>query len=131
MRISDALTARSAASLAPQRARAAFRLPAEASAQVRRTAGAAPILGIEATGLVDEVGEKRRRLVRKGRALIDALEGLKLAVLSGRSGAGEMQRLAAESHDVPLSGDPVLDDILGGIRLRAAVELAKGAVRAG
>ena len=131
MRISDALAARSAASLAPQRARAAFRLPAEASAQVRRTVMAQPVLGIEATGLVDEVGEKRRRLVRKGRALIDALEGLKLAVLSGRTGAGEMRRLAAESQDESLSGDPALDDILAGIRLRAAVELAKSAARTG
>lgn len=131
MRISDALAARHAATAQPVRTRAAFRLPAEGAGPARRTAMAALVLGIEVTGIVDEVGERKRRLVRKGRTLLDALDGLKLALLSGRPAAGDLTRLAAESQDDAQSGDPLLDDILAGIRLRAAVELAKSAAKSG
>ena len=131
MRISDALAGRHAATAAPARTRAAFRLPAEGARPARRASMAAPVLGIEMTGMVDEVGERKRRLVRKGRTLLDALDGLKLARLAGRPAAGDLSRLAAESQDDAPSGDPMLDDILAAIRLRAAVELAKSAVKRG
>ena len=96
------------------------------------TAGtrAAPMLaGLDAMlalQSVDDALSKRRRALRRGRALLDDLEKLKLSLLEGRVGAADKARLAglvADQRD--RVDDPVLDSILGEIDVRAAVELAK------
>jgi hypothetical protein len=96
------------------------------------TAGtrAAPMLaGLDAMlalQSVDDGPSKRRRALRRGRALLDDLEKLKLSLLEGRVGAADKARLAglvADQRD--RVDDPVLDSILGEIDVRAAVELAK------
>ena len=129
MRISDALAARRAFSAAPTRTRAAFRLPAEGAVAVRGAGVAAPLFAVDAAGAVEGATERRRRMARKGRSLLDALDELRLAVLSGQSPEAALGRISAESSGREASGDVALDDILSGIELRAAVELAKAGRR--
>ncbi len=74
----------------------------------------------------DDPQERRRRSVQHGREVLDELDRLKAALLSGRIPAGELLRLAHKLGQRPaFSGDPRLDDIIGQIELRAQVELAK------
>ncbi len=74
----------------------------------------------------DDPQERKRRTVQHGREILDELDRLKAALLSGRVPAGELLRLAHRLGQRPaFSGDPRLDDIVGQIELRAQVELAK------
>jgi hypothetical protein len=75
---------------------------------------------------VEDPGERRRKAVRRGRSALDALDALKLGLLSGTYDTSALARLksAAASLAEP-SGDPALDAVLAEIELRAQVELAK------
>ncbi|MFJ5487461.1 flagellar assembly protein FliX, partial [Hansschlegelia beijingensis] len=70
--------------------------------------------------------ERRRRAVRRGRGLLDALDGLRLALVEGRADAqllaGMAQNLAGRCGQ---TGDAALDDTLSAIEVRVQVELAK------
>ena len=74
--------------------------------------------------------ERRKRAAKRGHALLDELESLKIAVLSGRVAPAQLQRLMAglraERH---AGGDPRLDEVIDLIELRASVELAKMGIR--
>jgi hypothetical protein len=75
---------------------------------------------------VEEPGERRRRAVVRGRSALDALDALKIGLLSGGLDAGMVARLksvVSGLHDG--SGDPMLDGVLAEIELRVEVELAK------
>lgn len=75
---------------------------------------------------VDGVSSRRRRATRRGSALLDDLEALKLAVLEGRAAEPELERigrLVTSAREA--SGDEGLDALLDDIELRAKVELAK------
>jgi hypothetical protein len=96
------------------------------SAQV---SGARPMSGIDsilALQEVDDVEERRQRAKRRGNLLLDKLEELKLALLSGTISPDALVELAlltrGRRED---SGDPALQEVLDQIELRAAVELAK------
>jgi hypothetical protein len=106
----------------------AFMVPGEArpAAPPARTAPALPLDVVSPAG---DALEKRRRGLRKGRSMLAALEALRLAVLAGAADDGAFGALAQELAERPEAFDPALDDILGHIRLRAAVELAKAEVR--
>jgi hypothetical protein len=96
------------------------------SAGTRATPMLAGLDAMLALQSVDDALSKRRRALRRGRALLDDLEKLKLSLLEGRVGAADKARLAglvADQRDGV--DDPVLDSILGEIDVRAAVELAK------
>ncbi len=70
--------------------------------------------------------ERRKRHSKRGREMIDGLDRLKAALLAGRVPLAELERLKAmlsERRDI--SGDAQLDEIIGHIELRVAVELAK------
>ena len=64
--------------------------------------------------------------MKRGRSALDALDALKLGLLSGTFDTGALARLksVAASLAEP-SGDPALDSVLAEIELRAQVELAK------
>ena len=107
----------------------AFSLSLGETADAAPTRGAPPVPGLDALlalQSVDDSLSKRRRALRRGHALLDDLDKLKLSLLEGRAGAADLARLAAlvtnqrESVD-----DPGLESLLGEIDLRAAVELAK------
>lgn len=110
-----------------------FRLPeageAGAAAQssgVSRTAG---VMGVDALLALQDVGgplERKRRAVRRAGRILDVLDEVKLALLDGNLGLGQLDRLRRAIHDERgLTGDPKLEEVLDEIELRAAVEMAK------
>ena len=79
---------------------------------------------------VEDVTERRRRAIRRGGGLLDRLEELKLALLDGGSSAEALERLSRSLREErPTDADATLNSLLEQIDLRAAVELAKAAVR--
>jgi hypothetical protein len=101
----------------------------EATSGPAASTGARGIGGIDvlmALQGVEEPGERRRRAVGRGRTALDALDALKIGLLSGGFDAGTVARLkAAVSGLKDGSGDPILDGVLAEIELRVEVELAK------
>lgn len=92
------------------------------------SASAAPV-SIEGLFLLQEVAEEmtgRRRAAARANSLLDRLEDLRLALISGKLPVTQLQQLRhlAREHG-PLVDDPKLTEILGEIELRVAVELAK------
>jgi hypothetical protein len=74
----------------------------------------------------EEPGERRRRAVKRGRAALDALDALKLALLAGSLDTAALSRLKSAAGDLAeRSGEPELDNVLAEIELRTQVELAK------
>ncbi|RZJ24691.1 MAG: flagellar assembly regulator FliX, partial [Brevundimonas sp.] len=79
---------------------------------------------------VEDATERRRRAVRRGSGLLDRLDELKLALLSGEAGEGALERLTRTlREDRPEDADPGLKAVLDQIDLRVAVELAKAGIR--
>jgi hypothetical protein len=75
---------------------------------------------------VDEREAKRHKAVKKGRLTLDVLSQLRDALLMGalpHSTIAQLERLVAEERRD--NDDPLLNDILNEIEVRAAVELAK------
>ena len=89
----------------------------------RTIGGLDTLLALQA---VEEPGEKRRRAVKRGRSALDALDALKLGLLSGTLDTGALARLktVASGLSEP-TGDPGLDTVMAEIDLRVEVELAK------
>ena len=75
---------------------------------------------------LEDSAERRRRAVRKGRGALDALDALKLGLLSGELDQPALNRLKANAADLQDStGDAGLDGVLAAIDLRVQVEIAK------
>jgi hypothetical protein len=99
------------------------------------TRSAAAVTGIRNIGGIDtllalqgfeEPAERRRRAVRRGRGALDALDSLKLGLLSGTLDTGALARLKSVAAGLAeATGDPGLDTVLAEIELRVEVELAK------
>jgi len=78
---------------------------------------------------VEDVTERRKRAVAKGRNALDVLDQLKIGLLDGTLGPSTLARLKVASDGLTEgSGDPGLDSVLSEIDLRVAVELAKAGV---
>jgi hypothetical protein len=98
-----------------------------------KSAGAAPgvrtIGGIDALLALqgaDDPTERRRRAIRRGGNALDALDELKLALLSGDLTSSTLLRLKSATADLTeASGDARVDCVLAEIGLRLEVELAK------
>ncbi|MGE0583494.1 MAG: flagellar assembly protein FliX, partial [Steroidobacteraceae bacterium] len=104
----------------------AARSPAQAAAS--RTVGGSDAL-LALLG-VDDRAERRRRSVARGRAALDALDELKVALLAGGPGSAMLNRLRALSQNLKeTSGESGLDAVLAEIELRVEVEIAKLAPR--
>ena len=98
--------------------------PAQTPAVALRTLGGIDAL-IALQGIEDPV-ERRGRAVKHGRRALDALDELKLGLLSGSLDQATLLRLKSVAADLQgSSGDERLDQVLGEIDLRVAVELAK------
>ncbi|MDB5415765.1 MAG: flagellar assembly regulator FliX [Rubritepida sp.] len=102
-----------------------FALPeAERSQEAAATGGvtgSTGLIGLQ-QGWTD--AERDDAAQRRGSAVLDELEGLQLALLSGRIGMGGMSRLAALAEG-EAGADPALRELLLEISLRARIELAK------
>ncbi|MEN3383785.1 MAG: hypothetical protein V7608_3829 [Hyphomicrobiales bacterium] len=89
----------------------------------RTIGGLDALLALQA---VEEPGEKRRRAVKRGRNALDALDALKLGLLSGTLDTAALARLKTVASGLSeATGDPGLDTVMAEIDLRVEVELAK------
>ena len=94
-----------------------------ATSPVRNIGGIDTLLALQG---VDEATERRRKAVKRGRGALDALDALKLGLLSGTLDMAALSRLKAASAGLAEpTGDPGLDNVLAEIGLRVEVELAK------
>jgi hypothetical protein len=106
------------------------------AASAHAPAGATSLAGLDAVltlqGDNESPSERRRRSARRGHDLLDGLDRLKAALLTGRVPTHELQAVAGRLSDrAATSGDPRLDGLIADIELRAAVELAKLETRRG
>lgn len=75
---------------------------------------------------VPDARERRARARRRAEDLLDRLDVLRMALLSGRLPVAEIEKLAVTASERrELLDDPGLSAVLGEIETRAAVELAK------
>lgn len=82
--------------------------------------------GLLALQEVDEDGRGRRQAKEHGEALLDRLDEIREALLTGRLNSGTLDRLLTQIRRQRATfSDPRLAEILDEIELRAAVELAK------
>lgn len=121
----------------PARASGGFSLPqaggsgsTNAAAATAAPAGVGDVSALMALQGVEDVMERRRRAVRRGSGILDRLEELKLALLSGETMDGSLEKLARITREErPHDDDAALNGLLDQIDLRAAVELAKADLR--
>lgn len=107
---------------------ARFSLGETATAGTGAARASAPLATLDAILQLqsdEDPGERRRRSARRGQDLLDALDRVKVGLLSGRMPAGDLGRLARTLASAGGSGDPGLDAVVAQIELRAKVELAK------
>jgi len=101
----------------------------ETTKQTTAAAALRTVGGIDALlALQGEEGpaERRRRAARRGTVALDALDELKVGVLSGDLGPATLNRLKAATAGLrEQSGDVGLDAVLAEIELRVEVEIAK------
>ena len=125
-----AAVAANAAPAAARRSSAGFALSESDAAQGQSPTVAPRTLGgidalIALQGVEDPV-ERRRRAIKQGRRALDVLDELKVGLLSGALDQAMLLRLKSVAVDLrDGSGDAKLDQVLGEIDLRVAVELAK------
>jgi hypothetical protein len=101
--------------------------PAKSATVALRTLGGIDAL-IALQGIEEPV-ERRRRAVKQGRRALDALDELKIGLLSGSFDQSTLLRLKSVAGDLKdSSGDDRLDAVLAEIDLRVAVELAKAGI---
>ena len=85
----------------------------------------ASLLAVQAAG---DPLDPRGRAMHRADGIRDVLDGLKLALLEGRSMSGRLTELAAATARArETTDDPRLEAILDEVEIRAAVELAKHA----
>lgn len=89
--------------------------------------GASPAIdSLLALQEVPEDPRRRRRAMKRGQELLDRLDDIRIALLSGRMPQEQLQKLAeALKERKEAVSDPKLAQILDEIEIRAAVELAK------
>ena len=79
---------------------------------------------------VEDPRERKKRALAKGRSALDVLDTLKLSLLDGSIDRSTLARLKVAAEGLTeATGDPGLDEVLGEIDLRVAVELAKAGIR--
>ena len=92
-------------------------------------AAAGGVMGVEALLALQDVGsplERRRRSVSRAGRILDVLEKLKVAMISGDVSADDLSTLARAVREQRAdTEDPKLEGVLDEIETRAAVELAK------
>lgn len=96
------------------------------SRQAGGTAAVAASAALIALQEVEEVGERRRRAVKRAHAMLDELEEIRNALLLGSLPAATLHRIRALLADRPADlDDPRLESLMREVELRTEVELAK------
>jgi len=119
------------ASNAKRTSSSSFSLPDAAAAPETRaalapkaTANIDALLALQ--GVEEDLVERRKRSVQRGKGALDVLDQLKIGLLSGNLDASTVNRLRDAAANLKASsGDPGLDSVLSEIELRVEVELAK------
>ena len=110
-------------------ASASFVIGDSAAAPRAATVGAAnAAAGIDALLALQAIEDpllRKKKLVRRGRALLDALDAVKADMLTGELREGHLNQIMALIGQARESNEPGLDALLDDIELRARVELAK------
>lgn len=88
-----------------------------------------PVMNVGALLALQDVGtptERKRKAVKRAAKMLDALDDMKMNLLTGEPTADSLQRLQEAIKDQrDGTEDPKLEEILNEIETRAAVELAK------
>ncbi len=117
----------------------AFALPTDQKPVDARKAGSAPamagldaLLSLQMIEVIEDPLSKKKKGLKRGRAMLDALDRLKMALLSGHLPQADLQQLVVtvEGRERD-TDDPKLEALLDEIELRAKVELAKLEMPAG
>ena len=100
---------------------------AAATTSLRTVGGIDALLALQGE---EGPAERRKRAVKRGGQALDALDELKVSVLSGALEPATLTKLRAVTAGLrDASGDPGLDQVLAEIELRVEVEIAKMAPR--
>ncbi len=96
------------------------------AARMGGVAGAMPMDGLLALQANEDATERKRRQVKRGHDLLDGLDKLKAALLSGAVPTRQLMLLKAQLESRrEATDDPGLEELIGHVELRVAVELAK------
>jgi hypothetical protein len=129
----NALAGPMAAPVARRSGGAAFKVAGDPAQTASATTTLRSLSGIDALMAlqgVEDATERRKRAVRRGRVALDALDELKLGLLSGTAQPENLRRLQVLAGELKgETGDPRLDSVLAEIQLRVEVELAKSGIR--
>ena len=94
-----------------------------------RTSSLSGVMSVDTILALQDVGgplERKRRAVRRASQMLDALDDMKISLLSGELTGADINRLQQAVRDQrDKTDDPKLEDVLNEIETRAAVELAK------
>ena len=126
----NATTKAAPASTARRPASGTFSLETEGPAHttaaptgIRNIGGIDTLLALQG---MEDPGERRKKAVKRGRGALDALDALKLGLLSGTLDTAALARLKSVGTTLAEpTGDPGLDNVMAEIALRVEVELAK------
>jgi hypothetical protein len=100
--------------------------PQAAAVALRTLGGIDALIALQG---IEDPAERRRRVIKHGRRALDALDEVKLGLLSGTLDQATMLRLKSAAADLKEgSGDARLDSVLAEIDLRVEVELAKAGI---
>jgi hypothetical protein len=97
--------------------------PATGIPTLRTVGGIDALLALQG---LEDLPERRKRAVKRGRNALDALDELKIGLLAGKLDTSSLARLKSVTAELTeASGDGHLDTVLAEIALRVEVELAK------
>jgi hypothetical protein len=96
---------------------------ASAAGGLRTVGGIDALIALQG---IEDLPERRRHAVKRGRVALDALDELKIGLLGGTLSPVTLTKLqSAAAYLKQGSGDDRLDTVLGEIELRVEVEIAK------
>lgn len=98
---------------------------AQKAAESSASAPTPAIDSILALQAVEDPLFAKRKAIKRGQSILEALEAMKANLLAGQVNEGQLNRIMALLQQAKTQADPELDAVVADIELRARVELAK------